>query len=302
MSLAIGIDVGGTEIKAALVDHTGDRLAAEKVPTPQIGGPAAVLDSLVELARALWMEAGGRRVTGVGLGIPGLLDRKLGIARFSPNFPDWRNVHLVAPVAAALDLPVAMDNDVRCHALGELHFGAGQGFSDFILVAIGTGIGSGLVLGGSLWRGEAGLAGEIGHLTVVPGGGPRCGCGNRGCLEAVCSGPAIARRAGLQDAATVFRAARNGAPEAVAVVAETAEFLGIALAAYANLLVPQRIVLGGGVMRAEDLLLAPARAAMQRRTLPIIREKVSLVTATLGEWAGAVGAAALVPGFCSETP
>lgn len=297
---AIGIDLGGTNLFGGLVDGQGRILASRKRPTPVQDGPAGVFAAMKEMIRDLLAAAGDRPVLGIGLGIPGLLDREAGMSLFSPNL-GWENV----PVRAQFDefgLPVVMDNDVRCHAAGELHFGAGRGLKDFILLTLGTGIGSGIVLGGQLYRGPAGMAGEIGHIPLEPGG-PLCGCGKRGCFEALASGKAIGRRAqeaGIASTARdLFALAAQGDPRALALVDRVAYDLGRGIATYANLMNPQRVIVGGGVALAGELLFAPLRRYAEAETMPGIRGTYDIVPAALGDEAGAVGAAALVPGLAA---
>lgn len=296
---AIGLDLGGTGIYGVVVDRNGQVLAAAEERTPAAAGPEAVLQCMEGVARGLVARA-GRPVLGVGLGIPGLLDRAAGVSVFSPNL-HWRNVTVRERFATALGLPVNLDNDVRCAGLGELHFGAGRGVSDFVLLTVGTGIGGCIVLDGQVYRGPDGLAGEIGHMPLQPGG-PLCNCGNRGCLEAIASGSAIARRAQAEGlpygtARAVAVAAAAGEPGALRLMAAVGRDLGIGLATYVNLMNPRRIILGGGVALAGEVLLAPTRAAAREYAMAPHKESFAIVAAELGDGAGAIGAATLVPGF-----
>lgn len=298
---AIGIDLGGTNIFGGLVDGGGHLLATSRRPTPAAAGPRGVFASMKGLIRELLAQAGGRQVVGIGLGIPGLLDRAAGLSLFSPNL-NWQNVPVLAEFAE-FGLPVDMDNDVRCHTLGELHFGAGQGCANFILVTVGTGIGAGIVLGGELYRGPAGLAGEIGHITLQPGG-PLCGCGKRGCFEAVASGKNIGRRAqeaGIAATARdLFAQAAAGDPAATALVDQVARDLSLGISTYINLMNPQRVIVGGGVAQAGELLFAPLRRYVEQETMTGIRGTCAVVPAVFGDEAGIVGAAALIPGLTGE--
>lgn len=295
---AIGIDLGGTNIFGGLVDGSGRLVATAKRPTPASEGHGAVFAVMKVMIRELLAQTGGRRVAGIGLGIPGLLDRAAGISILSPNL-GWRQVP-VRPEFAEFGLPLEMDNDVRCHALGELHFGAARGASDVILITLGTGIGSGIILNGALYRGSAGLAGEIGHIPLEPGG-PLCGCGKRGCFEAVAGGNAIGRRAqeaGIgATARELFEKAATGDEQALTLVDRVAYDLGRGISAYVNVMNPQRVIVGGGVAQAGELLLAPLRRYARAETMPGIRDTFAILPATLGDEAGAVGAAALIPGL-----
>lgn len=257
---AVGIDLGGTKIFGGLVDGTGRLLTTTRRPTPVAEGPSGVFAAMKAMIRELMSRTEGRELVGIGLGIPGLLDLARERSMFSAN-TGWRNVP-VKPEFTEFGLPVEIDNDVRCHAIGELHFGAGKGFQDFILLTLGTGIGSGIVLGGELYRGPGGVAGEIGHMTLEPGGA-LCGCGKRGCFEALASGRNIGRRAqeaGVAGSAReLFQKAEAGDTAALALVDRIGYDLGRGISIYANLMNPQRVVVGGGVAMAGELLFGPMR-------------------------------------------
>jgi glucokinase len=314
MALSIGIDLGGTGIFAALVDRQGRLRATEDRATPVKEGPVGVIRTMLEMAAALVTQA-DQPVIGIGLGIPGLLDPATGTTIFSPNL-FWQDVQVLAPFRERFGIPVAMENDVRVATMGELHFGAGRGIDTFLFTALGTGVGSGIVIEGKLYRGPYGTAGEFGHIPIRPSGDP-CNCGGRGCLEALVSGPAIRRRALraiaagrdagssiLRDlvseqvtARTVADAARAGDPLACRIMTEVGTDLGLGIAAYYTLMCPEAVIVGGGVALAGDLLLAPAHAVAVKRLMPGIRERVRILPAELGDESGAVGAATLVPGF-----
>lgn len=310
---AVGIDLGGTKIFAALVDESGRVLATEKRDTLSAEGPGAVLGRMFDATRTLLAQAGNRQVMGIGLGIPGLLDRTAGRSIHSPNLK-WKDVPVIEPFRGEFGLPVEMDNDVRVHAMGELVFGAGRGLRHFMLITLGTGIGSGIILEGALYRGPTGMAGEFGHQTILRDG-PECGCGNRGCLEALASGPGIARRARTAVAAyqaesvlkalteeqitarSVAEAARDGDRLAQRIYDEVGEDLGIALANYFNLMGPQVAIIGGGVSQAGDVLFEPVRRTAVARVMIPIKPLVRIVPAHLGAEAGAVGASAMIHGL-----
>ncbi|MBP2017306.1 glucokinase [Symbiobacterium terraclitae] len=314
MRLAIGIDLGGTSIAGAVVDSAGRKLAILRRPTPASEGPTVVLAAMQEMVAELLARSPGP-VLGIGLGITGTMDREAGISIISPNFEGWRNVDVLTPFRQRFGLPVVMDNDVRVGALGELHFGAGRRYRSFLFTAIGTGIGGGIVFDRQLYRGPYGTAGEFGHIPIRADGGPRCGCGATGCLEALCSGPAIRRRAleALADrsepsvlrslpaeevsARTLAEAARAGDRLAQQLWEEIGADFGLGVAAYYNLLGPEAVIVGGGVSLAGDLLLEPARRAARERLMSPIRDHVELVPAELGDEAAVVGAATLVEGL-----
>lgn len=301
----LGIDIGGTKVAFAVADAGGHILAEDRIATRPQRGPAAVIAEIGDHAAGL---IAGRDVVACGIGCVGPLDPARGVVYGPPpNLPGWDNVPLVAPLRERLGLPVVLDNDCNVAALGEWRFGAGRGLDDLVYVTIGTGIGGGVIVGGRLLRGVGNGAGEIGHLTILPDG-PRCNCGNRGCLEALASGPAIARRAraalargepssldagaGLT-AEQVIAAARAGDALARVLWDETVEYLAVGLANVICVLAPPRIILGGGVSEAGDFLLVPLRAALARRVFQVPVEQVEIVPAALGPHAGVLGAVAL---------
>jgi glucokinase len=307
--VAIGVDAGGTKVAAILVNVDDGRILDRRlVHTPATDADAATR-TIVAAVRDLM--AGGNDVLAVGVGAAGMVSRD-GVVRFAPNVA-WREYPLAERVAAGVGLPVLVDNDANVAAWGEFRFGAGRGSADMLLVTVGTGIGGGIVAGGRLYRGAHGFAGEIGHIIVEPGG-PLCGCGNRGCWEQVASGRAVdrlGREAALQypeglmvqlaggDPAAVAgpvvtEAARRGDRVAEGVLSEVGRRLGEGIAGLVNIVDPDIVVIGGGVMEAGDLLLGPARAAFTASVEGVNdRPKVDIVPATMGNDAGAVGAADL---------
>ncbi|MHB8926482.1 MAG: ROK family protein [Bacillota bacterium] len=313
-SLLLGVDLGGGHMSAALVDQAGRIIQRRKAPTAVESGPDGIISGIVELLREVISVSGAtkRELAGIGLGIPGLIDSSLGLSIFSPNL-FWHNVQVVRPIEREFNLPTFMDNDVRCATLAEAWYGAGRGVSNLICLTIGTGIGSGLMLEGQLVRGATESAGEIGHMTIEKDG-PPCSCGNRGCLEALAAGPAIARRAreavnrGMDtvmvamvggqvdriDASVVAQAARQGDPVAWEIIELTALYLGIGIANYINLVNPELVIIGGGVAQAGELFLAPVRRVVAQRAMKVQAAAARVVPARLGEDAGVIGAAALV--------
>jgi glucokinase len=292
LAVAVGIDIGGTKLAAGLVDETGAVLARRRETTPATE-PDAITALIVRLARELADEP-----VPVGVGAAGIVDRD-GAVRYAPNVA-WRDVALRDEVAALLDGPVTVENDANVAAWGEYRAGAGQEAADsMVMLTIGTGVGGGLVLGDRLVRGAHGLGAEFGHIIVAEGG-PRCPCGNEGCLEAVASGTALGRL-GLERLGTryatgkaVTAAAQEGNPQAVEIVAETGFWLGVGIASLVNALDPELVVVGGGAMQADELLLDPARASFRDRLVGAAhRPEPRIVAATLGDDAGVVGAALL---------
>jgi glucokinase len=304
---AVGIDVGGTKINALRVVRDGEIVDRKNVPTPA-DDEEATLAAMIDLARAMLTDD----VLAIGVGAAGLIDASDGVLRFAPNLA-WRDLPIAARMREVLGLPCQVDNDANAAAYGEYRLGAGRGFRHMLLVAVGTGIGGGIVSDGRLFRGAHGFAAEIGHIVVEPGG-PLCGCGNFGCWEQVAAGRTIdrmgreaarehehsilARLAGGDpeqvNGLVVTEAARRGDEAAVRVLAEVGRRLGQGIAGLVNVLDPQIVVVGGGAIAAGDLLLDPARAAfLDAVEGPEHRPRVPIVAAELGPDAGAVGAAVL---------
>jgi len=312
-SYYIAIDLGGTQIRAALADQGGRLLARFDQPTQAQTGPEAVLNRIVATVDRVWTDRSQQPVTAAGVSAPGPLNPWTGVVYTAPNLPGWDHYPLKEKLEARLGVPVQLGNDANLGALGELHFGAGQGVSDMIYMTISTGIGGGVICGGKLLLGADGIAGEIGHQIVVAGG-PVCSCGNRGCLEALASGRSIARNAinalqqgrhslitelvnGKLEAVTariVAQAAAAGDPLSQHLLDEAGYYIGIGIANLLNLFNPRRVVLGGGVTRAGELLFAPIRRAVQTNALPIFTERVEIVPAALGDDVVLYGALALV--------
>ena len=306
----IGVDVGGTKIAAGIVDGDGRIVARDQVPTVA-DDPARILADIVGAARELIEKTND--VGAVGVGAAGLIDSTAGIILGAPNLA-YRDVHAGETLKKELGLPAIIDNDANVAALAEAVYGAGRDAGDQIMVTVGTGIGGGIIIGRQIYRGHFGVGAELGHMVIDPGG-PVCGCGNRGCWEAVASGTAIGRLArqrveggagaevlaraeGRIEAITgelVGQAAGDGDPFARDVVEEIGHLLGIGLANIVNIFDPQVIVVGGGAAAGTgELLLAPARAAMEAHILGTAwRKPVRVLPAALGNDAGIVGAAVL---------
>jgi glucokinase len=308
-ALALGLDVGGTKLAAGLVTSEGDVVAFDAVPTGVADGPTRVVERLCGLASRMVERASahGGGVLGVGIGCCGPVDSRTGIVYDPPNLAGWRDVPLADLLAGALGLPVWVENDATAATVGEWRFGAGRGASDLVYLTISTGVGGGVVAGGSVLRGGSGNGGEPGHVVVVPDG-RACGCGVRGCLEAYVSGTAIADRAreriatGRASSLTAWPeitaaavAAEAGAGDALAaeVWRETTDLLGSAVAGLVNIFEPEVVVLGGGVTRTGEQLLGPVRDRVRALALRPAGSTVRLRTATLGDRVGVVGAAAV---------
>jgi glucokinase len=297
----LGLDLGGTNIKVAVIEEPwqpdGERardrgvtriLACESCPTEAHSGPRGVVERLGEVGR----EAVDRHgpVAAAGVGLPGLFDEDSGRTVLIPNLPgDWNGVPVRGPVAAALGHPVTLINDARAFSLAEALLGATRGLGTVVCVVLGTGVGGGVVVNGRLLRGT-GTAGEIGHQTVLVDG-PPCGCGNNGCVEALIRADVFARRGGRATAMEVYAAARAGDPVARAAVDEVVGWLGVAMANAYVLFAPDAFVVGGGIAGAGDLLLGPLEESVRRRVFLVPRERVRVLPAALGPYAGAYGAA-----------
>jgi glucokinase len=308
-TVAVGVDVGGTKVDGLLVDVEGGEILDRRLAETPATDAEAAAQAVVAVARELTAERPD--VAALGVGAAGMVQLD-GVMRFAPNVA-WREFPLRERIQSAVGLPTLVDNDANVAAWGEFRFGAGRGSSDMLLVTVGTGIGGGIVSGGKLFRGANGFAGEIGHIIVEPGG-PLCGCGNMGCWEQVASGRALGRL-GREAAAEhpesvlnelaggdaskvsgrmVTAAAQGGDALAVRILAEVGRRLGEGIAGLVNILDPDVVVVGGGVIDAGDLLLGPARRSfLESVEAPEHRPKVRLVAAVMGNDAGAVGAAEL---------
>ena len=305
MRSAIGIDIGGTKVAALRVAEDGDVLDRRERPTPA-DDVAATVETVSELAAEL-AAAGGEAI---GVGAAGMVDFAAGVLRYAPNLA-WREIPLRDLLSERTGLPCVVDNDANVAAWGEYRFGAARGYRHVLAVTVGTGIGGGIVADGELFRGAHGFAAEIGHIIVEPDG-PPCGCGNRGCWEQVASGRALGRLAraeverepagriaalagGAQASGRhVSEAAREGDPAAAAIFATVGRRLGEGIAGLVNILDPEVVIVGGGVAEEGAVLLDPARHAfLDAVEAPEHRPKVPILAATLGNDAGAIGAAAL---------
>ena len=294
MAQRIGIDVGGTNVKIALVSDEGKIIYSNSIPTRAEMGYEYTINSMKEAIRDLMKETKTEAsdIEGMGFGFPGQIDCKNGIVRLAPNIPGW------------------VDNDVRTAALGELNYGAGVGCENLVCITVGTGIGSGLVINGKLVRGADNAAGELGHIKLNMEGGPLCGCGDRGCLEAYASGPSIVAMAEEYirgGKSTKYRelanpditpyivavAAKEGDPVAKQIFRVMGEYIGMGLTSVVNLLNPEKIIIGGGVADAGDILLDPIRETIAKRAMTI-QKNVEIVPAQLGNTAGVIGASLLI--------
>ncbi len=287
----IGLDLGGTNLKWTVVEHAAGEwrvLDRGQVPT-RAGGPDAIVPQLAEVGRgalARWPDA-----STAGVGIPGLYDPRTGATRFLVNIPGpWDGYPVAGPIAEALGVPVALINDARAFGLAELRLGAARGASSMVGLTLGTGVGGVIAIDGKVHQGHDGTAGEIGHQTIDPDG-PPCGCGNHGCLEAFARADRIAAACATATAEEAVERARAGDATAIDGLDRVGRYLGIGIANMIAVISPDRVVIGGGIAAAGDLLLAPARDEIRRRVRTTSVDAVEVVTAELGTWAGAIGAA-----------
>jgi glucokinase len=314
MNSYIGIDLGGTNLRAAIADvDTGRVYHQRKCPTLAAEGQDAVIQRMIQLIQELMQASGlpSGEIRGVGIGVPGTPDIDTGVIKFLPNLHGrWLNVPLQAIIQEQVQLPVALINDVRAITLGEWTFGAGRGAETLVCLAIGTGIGGGIVVNGQFHLGIGGTAGEFGHQVVEVDGLP-CGCGGKGCLELYASGPAIAAM-GVKEVMhghttiigelvnhdlnqvrveTIVQAAKEGDEIARAILRRAGRYLGIAVGNILGVVSPQKVVFGGGVSLAGDLLLAPIVETIRERVHVIPVDQVEFVFAELGIDGGLIGAA-----------
>lgn len=291
---AVGVDLGGTKIAAALVDEHGTRGPVTTVPTPAAEGPEQVLDAIASLVRSV---AGERPIAGVGVGAAGAVDAHLGrIVSSTETFRDWVGTEVAAGLQARLGHRVQLRNDVDAHALGEVWLGAGRGCESMLLVAVGTGVGGALVLDGRLRTGAHHMCGEMGHIPTQGAEGLRCPCGRPGHLEAIASGPGMLRhylRLGgspeVSDARALVAAAAAGDDLAARAVNEAAAACGRAIAGVVTVLDPQRVVIGGGLAQAGAIWWEPMEATCRAELVDILAG-IEIVPAQLGTDAALVGA------------
>lgn len=314
----LGIDVGGTKSIVGVADETGKLLAHKRVETPGALGPdhntaliCAAADEVIAQAKA--------KIDAIGIGCGGPLDHATGALLQVPNLPGWEGLVLTDVFSRAFDAPAFIDNDATAAALGELMFGAGKGVDDFVYFTVSTGIGGGIVIGGKLYRGHGGNAGEFGHMKIMPGG-PKCTCGDQGCLESLASGTSIARTArerlkkGEQipfsaaekgicplfcaspdeiSAELVARAAVKGDRFAQEVWFEAMYYLGIGVANVVNAFNPRLVVMGGGVTKAGDWFFKPVRETVRERAMKALADDVEIVPAGNSDLVGLMGAIAV---------
>jgi len=312
-TVSIGIDLGGSKILTGLVDSRGRILVSDERATPARKSAGAVIRAILDSVHDVLGNGAIRisEVAAVGVGAAGISNPETGVVFASPNLPRWRDVPLKDMLQDKLGKKVFLINDANAAALGEFYFGAARGARDFIYITLSTGIGGGIVIGGRLYTGAIGCAGEIGHVTIDDNG-PVCGCGNRGCWEALASGTALAEEAkrrikegaatsilryaeGSMEKVTaqiIHKAAQNGDALAQELIGRTAYYVGVGLANLINIFNPELIVIGGGLSNIGDMLLHPAFKVAGQRAFKEAFQAVRFALAELGRNSGMLGAAA----------
>ena len=320
-SCAIGVDLGGTNMRVAVVDDRGRQLETISKPTALARGREHVVHEISSTIRELMPKfAGSHRLLGVGVGVPGIIDLESGTVDSAANLPGWSGYPVRRELEVQLGLRVLLENDANCAAMGEKWIGAGREVDDLCMITLGTGVGGGFVVNGKPWHGVTGMAGEVGHMTVIPDGAA-CGCGSRGCLEQYASATAIRRMAleavaggtapGLSAAAnrlghefsarTVFECAHNGEGAAIAIFETVGKTLGIAVGNLINALNLPLYVVGGGVAKAWDLFSPALMRELSNRSIVFrageprrSQRRATMIAHTmLAENAGLLGAARL---------
>ena len=307
--LIFAADLGGTHLRAATVDCKGRIQFRSKQNTPQVADASAIVDAIVAAVRECEQQTGGAgRISAVSVVVPGTVNVEEGAVVKAPNLPCMDGFRLAAALTEQLDLPAILENDANAAAVGEMWQGAAVGCKTIICVTLGTGVGGGIILDGKLWRGVDGSAAEIGHMCVDPFGGVACTCGSRGCLEVFASATAIVRMTreasprypdsvlqGKEDrtAETIFEAGQRGDELALEIFRRMGVYLGIGLANLINILNPEMIVIGGGVVNGWDLFEKHMHQQVDERAFPLLASRVKIVRAKCGDDAGLLGAARL---------
>ncbi len=302
MKYIIGVDFGGTNIRLGLVNSSGKIVYRDRWDTHSyLSSKSKLIKNLAEKVRSLLDNNSlkSKDVSGIGIGLPGLIDPKKGIVNFLPNVPGWRKVPLVKILEKALQIPVFIDNDVNLMALGEWQYGAGKGYNNLLCITLGTGVGGGLILDGRLYRGEGYVAGEVGHMPLNEKG-PECSCNGKACLERYVGNQRLREKAGklfknkritLEE---VFYLANQSNTRAIEFWEETALHLGNVLIGVVNLLNPRVIVIGGGVSNSFKFLKGSLTNVIKSRSMQVQSKMVKIVRAKLGDDAAIIGARILI--------
>ena len=310
----IGVGVGRSKTNVLMMNLAGEVFIREIMETGGTAVPEVWISRLIQVIENVIRESGlsRKQILGMGIGMPGILDEKSGKVLFSPDFK-WENVDMLTPIRERFKMDITIENANRALAMGEYYFGAGVDSRNFLVVNLGHGIGSAIMREGEFYRGSSGSSGEIGHI-ILEKNGPKCNCGNLGCLEAIASGNAIARDAKIAvlegnatkimelvnedinriEAKTVFEAARLGDRLAIQITERAMQYIGIGLANYINLLDPDLIILFGGLTNAGDIFLKKVKEVLRERQMKFAGRQVKLVISQMGENGTAVGSASLV--------
>ena len=306
--LIFAADLGGTHLRAATVDHQGHIRFRFKQNTPQNNDANAIVDAIVAAVTECERQSAGEEISAVSLVVPGTVNVEDGSVVKAPNLPCLDGFRLGAALSSQLNLPAFLENDANAAAVGEMWRGAAVGCKTIICITLGTGVGGGIILDGQLWRGVDGAAAEIGHMCVDPFGGVACTCGSRGCLEVFASATAIVRMTreasprypdsvlqGETDrtAAVIFAAGQQGDELALEIFRRMGVYLGIGLANLINILNPEMIVIGGGVVNGWDLFERHMHHQVEERAFPLLAARVKITRAKCGDDAGLLGAARL---------
>ena len=288
--MIIGIDLGGTKIAGVLSTPSGKVLMEINIPTEASKGKKQVIANIKKVIYTL-IQSKKVKLKAIGIGAPGPIHYEKGIVIEAPNLPGWKKVHLRDILEKEFKVPIFVDNDANCAALAEAWFGAGKFAKHFIYMTVSTGIGGGIIINKSLYRGAIGAAGEFGHM-IINSNGPKCACGNNGCLEALASGTAMKKKTGTA-AIGIELAARQGDKAAIATIEETAEYLAIGIANLVNIFNPEMVVIGGGLSNMREKLLGPVKRQFKKHALSLPAKSVKIVRAKLKNNAGVLGAVAL---------
>ncbi|MGQ9454864.1 MAG: ROK family protein [Armatimonadota bacterium] len=314
ITYVVGVDLGGTNVRAAVVNPSGEILSEARADSKAMEGADVTISQIITSIRNAIENAGIQEseISACGMGIPGTVKNAEGVVLWSPNFKDWNGVQVRDPIVKEFGVQVSMGNDANVAALGEYAFGAGRGAKCMVMLTLGTGIGSGLIIEGRSWNGVSEVAPEMGHHIILANG-PRCSCGRYGCVESLCRRDAIVDRAARKahqgrytslveksghdlryvTPAMIAEAAREGDQVSIETLEETGYYLGIAVANIINIFNPDKIIIGGGIARAGDLLFNPIRRTVEVNALYEALQVCQILPATLGDDAGVLGGAAL---------
>ncbi len=297
----IGVDVGGTNIKLGIVDAAGNILSQSRLSTESfIANKQHLIEAIVSAIRELIQKNNltKKDITGIGIGLPGLIDYKGGMVIFLPNIPGWKNVPLKRIIEKKTGIKTFIDNDVNVIALGEWNYGVGKGYENLVYMTLGTGVGGGLILNNKLYRGEGFAAGEIGHIPLNEKG-PACNCGSWGCFERYVGNQTLLsnlKRIFKKDVRIpeAFELANRGDKKALAFWQQTATHIGNGLIGVVNLLNPRLIVIGGGVSNNYKFFHKTVEKIIKQRAMKVQAKMVKIIRAKLGDSAGILGAQVLV--------